>query len=281
MILDINGAKLFVDVQGQGPAIIAHHGAPGMGSHATPKRALAPLADSHTVITFDARGSGQSEKVGPYTHEQWVADVDAIRAHFGFETFILKGGSYGGFIALEYVLAHPERVSHLILRDTAAANDHQVLAKQNALARAREFPDITREVLDRMFAGEARDDDDFRRIFEIIAPLFDFNYDPERTAARIAQSVVHAEAHNYAFKFNLPNYDLRGRLHEIAAPTLVTVGRHDWIMPVSASEVIANGIRNAEFVVFEHSGHSPGTEENDRWIATIREFLARHPSMGR
>ena len=278
MIVDINGAKLFVDVQGEGPAVIGHHGAPGLGSHATPKRALAPLADSHTVITFDARGSGQSEKVGPYTHEQWVADVDAIRAHFGFETIILKGGSYGGFIALEYVLAHPERVSHLILRDTAAANDHQAVAKQNALARASEFPDITREVLDRMFAGEAHDDADFRRTFEIIAPLYDVNYDPERMAARIAQGVFHAEAHNYAFKHNLPAYDLRSRLHEIAAPTLVTVGRHDWITPVSASEVIANGIPNAELVVFEHSGHSPQIEENDRWIATIRDFLARHPS---
>ena len=81
------------------------------------------------------------------------------------------GGSYGGFIALEYVLAHPDRVTHLILRDTAAANDHQEAAKRNALARAAEFPAITPELLDRMFAGEVYDDEDFRRTFGVIAPL--------------------------------------------------------------------------------------------------------------
>ena len=276
MILEINGARLFVDVQGAGPAIIAHHGAPGMGSHGTPKKALAPLSDSYTVITFDARGSGQSEAVPPYTHEQWVADVDGVREHFGLERFILTGGSYGGFIALEYTLAHPDRVTHLILRDTAAANDHQEAAKGNALARAAEFPAITPELLDRMFAGEMHDDEDFRRTFEVIAPLYNVDYDPQETSARVAEGVFRAETHNYAFKNNLADYDLRSRLHEIQVPTLITVGRHDWITPLSASEVIADGILNAELVVFEHSGHSPQLEENERWIATIRDFLARH-----
>ena len=276
MILTINGAQLFVDVMGTGPAIIAHHGAPGMGSHATPKRALTPLADAYTVITFDARGSGQSEALPPYTHAQWVADGDAIRAHFGLERFILGGGSYGGFIALEYVLAHPDRVSHLILRDTAASNDHQEVAKRNALARAHEFAGITPVLLDRMFAGEAYDDEDFRRTFGAIAPLYDVNHDPARAAARIAQGVFRAETHDYAFKHNLAAYDLRDRLHEVQAPTLVTVGRHDWITPVSAAEVIATGIPNAELVVFENSGHSPQLEENERWVATVRDFLARH-----
>ena len=276
MNLEINGARLFVDVQGTGPAIIAHHGAPGMGNHATPKKALAPLADSHTVITFDARGSGRSEALPPYTHEQWVADLDGLREHFGLERFILTGGSYGGFISLEYVLAHPDRVSHLILRDTAAANDYEEAAKRNALARAKEFPGITPERLDRMFAGEVHDDEDFRRTFETIAPLYDVNYDPARVAARIAQGVFRAEPHNYAFKHNLAQYDLRSRLHEIQVPTLVTVGRHDWITPVAASETIAEGIPNAELVVFENSGHSPQIEENELWIATIRDFLARH-----
>ena len=276
MILEINGARLFVDVQGAGPAIIAHHGAPGMGSHGTPKKALAPLSDSYTVITFDARGSGQSEAVPPYTHEQWVADVDGVREHFGLERFILTGGSYGGFIALEYTLAHPDRVTHLILRDTAAANDHQEAAKGNALARAAEFPAITPELLDRMFAGEMHDDEDFRRTFGVIAPLYNVDYDPQETSARVAEGVFRAETHNYAFKNNLADYDLRSRLHEIQVPTLITVGRRDWITPLSASEVIADGILNAELVVFEHSGHSPQLEENERWIATIRDFLARH-----
>ena len=66
MYLTINGIRLNVDVQeaasgggargGARPAIYGHHGAPGLGTHATPKRALAPLADSYKIVTLDARG---------------------------------------------------------------------------------------------------------------------------------------------------------------------------------------------------------------------------------
>ena len=277
MFITVNSAQLFVDVQGQGSPIIAHHGAPGLGSHATPKRAFAPLADTHQVITFDARGSGQSDATPPYTHAQWVADVDALREHFGFDHFVLTGGSYGGFISLEYVLEHPERVTHLILRDTAASNDHNEVAKANALARAKEFPDITPELLDRMFAGEMVDDEDLRSCYETIAPLYDVNFDPMKLKERIKNTNFRAETHNIAFSRNLPDYDLRSRLHEIQIPTLVVVGRHDWITPVSASEEIAAGIPNSELVIFENSGHSPQLEENNHFITTVRNFLAQHP----
>ena len=275
MFITINGAELFVDIQGEGPAIIAHHGGPGMGSHANAKAAFAPLADQYQIISFDARGSGRSSAIPPYTHAQWVSDLDGLRAHLGLERFILTGGSYGGYIALEYALEHPERVTHLILRDTAASHAYEAQAKATALARAAEFPDINEEDLNRIFAGQVKDDDDFRRLFETIAPLYDANYDPERTRRWVEDITFRAETHNVAFSQNIPRFDLTDRLHEISAPTLVIVGRHDWITPVEASEVIAAGIPNAELVIFEHSGHSPQQEENARFTRVVREFLQR------
>jgi proline iminopeptidase len=64
------------------------------------------------------------------------------------------------------------------------------------------------------------------------------------------------------------------RLGEIAVPTLITVGRVDWISPVAASEQLAAGLPNAQLAIFEKSGHSPQIEERDAWLATVREFLA-------
>lgn len=275
MFIDINGANLWVDVQGESnqPTIIAHQGGPGMGSHATPKRAFAPLADAYQVITFDARGSGKSDGIPPYTHAQWVADVDALREHFGLDTFIMTGGSYGGYIALEYTLAYPEHVTHLILRDTAASSHYEDQAKQNALDKAKDFPSINRADLDRLFAGEMRDDQDFRDCFTMIAPLYDANYDPEKTAERVANIHFRAETHNAAFSENKHHYDVSNRLKEIDVPTLVIVGKHDWITPVVASEELARNIPNAELVVFENSGHSPQLEENERFMAVVRRFL--------
>ncbi|CAN5859028.1 alpha/beta hydrolase [soil metagenome] len=279
MFMTVNDVELFVDIQGQGPPIIAHHGGPGMGSHANDKAAFAPLADIYQIVSFDARGSGRSGAVPPYTHAQWVADLDALREQLGFERFIMTGGSYGGYIALEYTLAHPERVTHLILRDTAASHQYESQAKATALARAAEFPEINEDDLNRIFAGKMKDDNDFKRTFAAIAPLYDANYELEKTKQWLERITFRAQTHNFAFSQNIPGFDLIARLGEITVPTLVIVGRHDWITPLEASQELAAGVPNAELVVFENSGHSPQQEEHERFVAVVRDFLERAKSV--
>lgn len=58
--MKINGAELVVEAFGptDAPAMIVHHGAPGLGSRSEPKRSFGPFADRFRVIVFDARGSG-------------------------------------------------------------------------------------------------------------------------------------------------------------------------------------------------------------------------------
>lgn len=275
MRLKINNAELLINIQGTGVPIIAHHGAPGMSTHEEPKRAFGPLTDKHQLITFDARGSGSSEAKGPYTHEQWVADIDAIREHFSIEKFIMAGGSYGGFLALEYAIRHPDRVTHVVLRD-AAARDYGPEAKAIALARAKEFPQITQEVLDHVFDGTMRNNAHYRECWEIIAPLYNVNYDPEVVRKRNDLIPFNYETKNFAFANNLPKYDVRGQLHKISVPVLITVGRHDWITPVQASEELHALLPNSELAIFENSGHSPQQEEAELWLATVRDFLTRH-----
>lgn len=278
MFVSINGIKLRVDVQGESNQlpIYAHHGAPGLGTHRTPKKAFGPLADTYRVVTFDARGSGESDAVPPYTHAQWVADLDALREHFGDEKIILTGGSYGGYVALEYVLTHSQRVSHLILRGTSASRKFEGLSRRNALARAAEFPDITEKLLDKLFEGRVESDEAFREAYATIAPLYDASTTPEKAAERVASATFRVDTHNQAFSQNIPNYDLTRRLHEIQTPTLIVVGRHDWITPVESSEELAACIPNSELVIFEYSGHSPQLEENERFTIVVRDFLTRH-----
>jgi proline iminopeptidase len=153
----INGAELEVEVLGDpgAPVLIAHHGAPGIGSLSEPKASFGALADTHRVIVFDARGSGQSSDTPPYTHAQWVADVDALREWAGVEQIVMAGGSYGGFVALEYALAHPDRVKALVLRDTAAADTFRGTARERALNTDRTTIDM--ELFDRSFTGQVRD----------------------------------------------------------------------------------------------------------------------------
>ncbi|GAA3665958.1 alpha/beta hydrolase [Nonomuraea antimicrobica] len=276
MYVDINGNRLNVEVLGEGEnVIIAHHGAPGLGSLTEPRASFGRLADAYRVVVFDARGSGSSGLTGPFSHEQWVADVEALRRWIGAERVVIAGGSYGGFIAMEYAARHPDRVSAVVLRDTSADNANQELATRNAAASSRVA--IDRDKLDRIMSGTVRDDDDLRDCWREILPLYDHDFDPVRDRAKVEQRVAatpyHYETHNYAFAVNQPAYDIKHLLPGITAPTLVTVGRHDWITPPECSETIARLIPRAELRIFEKSGHSPQVEEADLWEATVRTFL--------
>ncbi|HEY9499297.1 MAG TPA: alpha/beta hydrolase [Terrimesophilobacter sp.] len=274
-MVEINGNLLAVEVLGSpdAPVIITHHGAPGLGSRAEPRASFGRLADEYRVLAFDARGSGQSEGKGEFSHEQWAADIDGLREWIGAETIVIAGGSYGGFMAMEYATRYPDRVAAVVLRDTSADNSNGHLARDNALASDRVKIDM--EKFDRIDVGQVRDNDDLRDCWREILPLYDFVYDPESVERKVAATPYRYEAHNYAFSVNLPQYDLKPLLPSISVPMLITVGRTDWITPVTCSETIARLVPNSTMVVFEKSGHSPQIEEAEAWTQTVRDFLHR------
>lgn len=214
------------------------------------------------------------------SHEQWAADIDGLREWIGAQTIIMAGGSYGGFMSMEYAVRYPERVSALVLRDTSPDNSNAGLARKNALASDRVRVDM--EKFDRIDQGRVRDDGDLRDCWREILPLYDFHYDPSAIEKKVAATPYRFQAHNYAFSLNLPKYDLKADLPKVTAPTLITVGRVDWITPVACSEIIAELIPNSTLAVFEKSGHSPQIEEAEAWTATVRDFLHKVcPPQGR
>ncbi len=271
----VNGVSLVYDEAGQGTAFVTLHGGPGMSGRSGDWGTFQPLADSFRLVSYDQRGSGESEGVEPYSHAQFVADLEALRQELQLGRMVLLGGSYGGFIALEYALTHPQNLHALILRDTAASNRFQDTSKDKAMASGFPMDEVT---LDRLFSGEVRDDQDFRDSYAMIQPLYTVERDLEKEAAQLARIPFRYQTHNWAFSRNQPGYDLVSRLPELTVPVLVTVGRHDWITPLEASEELAAALPNSELVVFEHSGHSPQSEEHGLYLKTVREFLARHLS---
>ena len=280
MDVTINGCRLNVEVLGpeDGPVLIAHHGGGGIGSLGEPKATFGPLADRFRVVVFDARGCGLSEGIPPYSHEQWAADVDGLRQWIGAEEIVVAGGSYGGFIALEYAVRYPEHVSAIILRDTSPDGSNLELAFENA--RTQDRVEIDWERFNRYWHGEVHDDADLKQLWSELIPLYDFEYDPEKSAAAVEAGIYRHEAHNWCFQHNWGAYDLKDQLPSVTVPTLVTVGRRDWVTPVSSSETIAKLMPNAELVVFEKSGHSPQNEERELFQQTIREFIDRAVPVG-
>jgi proline iminopeptidase len=270
----INDNELNVEVLGDegAPVLIAHHGGGGIGSLAEPKATFGPLSDKFRVLVFDARGCGLSEGKPPFSHAQWAADVDALREWIGVDEVVIAGGSYGGFIAMEYALAYPEHTRAMILRDTSPDNSNLGRAFESARAQTR--VEINWDNFNRYWSGQITDDQDLKDRWAEIIPLYDYEYDPVKSAQSVEAGIYRHEAHNWCFKYNMPDYDLRPKLATVTCPTLVTVGRTDWITPVSCAETIASLIPNSKLVVFEKSGHSPQIEQFELFQQVMRDFLA-------
>ncbi len=273
MDVTINGCRLNVEVLGaeDAPVLIAHHGGGGIGSLAEPRATFGPLSDVFRVIVFDARGCGRSEGVPPYSHAQWAADVDGLREWAGAEQVVVAGGSYGGFVAMEYAVAYPDRVLAMVLRDTSCDSSNLALAYENA--RNQDRVEIDWDSFDRYWTGRIHDDEDLKARWAELIPLYDFDYDPVRSAAAVEAGTYRHESHNWCFQHNMPTYDLRPQLPDVTCPTLVTVGRADWVTPVSAAQTIADLVPDSRLVVFERSGHSPQVEERDLFQQVVRDFL--------
>ena len=222
-------------------------------------------------MVFDARGCGVSEGKPPFSHAQWAADVDGLREWLGAEQVMVAGGSYGGFIAMEYAVRYPDRVQAMILRDTSADNSNLERAFESA--RHQDRVEINWDNFNRYWSGRIYDDADLKARWADIIPLYDYEYDPVAAAARVEAGIYRHEAHNWCFEQNMPGYDLKPQLPGVRCPTLVTVGRTDWITPVASAETIAALIPDSRLVIFEKSGHSPQIEEADKFQAVLRDFI--------
>ena len=287
MYAEVNGAELYYEVHGPdgAPAILTLHGGPGISDHAKAVEAFEPLTDEYRVVAYDHRGCGASELAPPYSNEQYARDADALREHLGLGEVVLLGGSYGGFVAQEFVTTvGTENVAAVVLRDTAAHGGWDEQARETARekwddlqAGAFDVPEVTWAEFQRMMGGEMRSDEEFERVFHAVAPLYAPSFEAfDAEAAREATEArnFHHETHNTMFTEEFPEMDYRDALPGVDVPVLVTVGRGDWITPVGASEELADLLPDARLEVFEESGHSPNLDQQEAYVALVREFLA-------
>ncbi|HEY1367358.1 MAG TPA: alpha/beta fold hydrolase [Gaiellaceae bacterium] len=274
----VNGATLHVETLGppDGAPLAILHGGPGLGDCRDQLRDYGPLQDEFRLLFYDARGSGRSEERPPYTHEQWAADVDELTRQQGFDRFGLLGHSYGGIVAMEYVVRHPERLTHLILVDTTPATVENEESIRRALAAG--LPGIEEGWLRKLFEGRVDSNEEMRGMWEALLPLyFEGEFDPALPKQMADRTFFHYATHNFAFSVNNPSYDVRGRLGDVDVPTLVICGANDWITPLTTSKEIASLIPGSLLEVFEHSGHMPMIEENEKFVAVVRDFLRQPP----
>jgi len=276
VFLEGDGVRLFTRQVGSGPPVVVLHGGPGAShDYLLPQYDL--LAQGRSLFYYDQRGGGQSPvprdvAVGWREH---VADLDAIRLHLGLERLTLCGYSWGGLLAVLYVLEHADRVERLALVSPASITAEYRRQFDQEFARRMQAPEIKRE-RDALRASGLRERDPEayqRRAFELsVAGYFrDFhdakNLTPFRVVARTQDEVWRS----------LGDYDLRPRLRELTSrislpASLVIHGSFDPI-PLAGSRELATLVhaRLKELAV----GHCPHVEATNEFVRALDEFLPK------
>ena len=275
----LNGVQIHYTVRGKGPLLIAHSGGPG--ADARDWDDFAKIDDFVTIIAIHPRGSGLS---GPaagdaYLLPDYASDVDALCRYLGLEKPMLMGWSHGGMVALEYAIRYPDSLSKLILFDTSAYFGEflsDVEASVQAFKNEPWFEDSL-DALKKEWAGEYQTDEDMGRLWQREKKFYFKKFDvrAQAYAERTKDTLIKIAPLRVFNEKEAPSFDLRPQLEKINVPTLIIVGRHDFITNVEMAKEMAARIPNAQMEVFEESGHYGFVEEPEKFYRVVKEFVEK------
>ncbi len=265
---EVNGAEIYYESIGSGPAILMMHGGLGL-SHDYFRPYFDQLSATNTVVYYDHLGNGRSAKPDDYaemTFDRMTSDAAELMTALGHETFTLIGHSYGGFIAQEFAAQYGDRLDKLVLVDTVPAFDY---------APGVSGTDEQMAAFGKLFTAPMADNADWQATWNPVVQMYFHEWDAEVGADLDARTVYEYRAWNASGAL-LATFNTLEKLPEIAVPTLVMGGRHDGITPPEpGAERIAATMPNAELAIFENSGHYPFIEEEDAFFETLTGFLAQ------
>jgi len=260
-----DGVGLEVSVLGDGPGLMLVHGFGGAKEDFCDH--VETLAGSHTVVTFDHRGHGASDK--PYDHETYTlerlrADVLAVAEAAGLDRFRLLGHSMGGMVARGIAIRHPERLEALVLMDTSHGpipGFDPALMKLAAEVALTQGKDALKQILDE---AAPLDSPAYQRLLEERPGYEEFG---ERKWADLSERMWAGVAKAIAYQD-----DELDALAEVSCPTLVIVGELDKPF-LGSCRRMAETIPGARLAIIPDAGHSPQFENADVWIDELAGFL--------
>jgi proline-specific peptidase len=276
-----DGYRVWYRRVGSGPLtpLLILHGGPGAGHDYL--ETLEALADERPVIFYDQLGCGRSDK--PDDPSRWhigrfVREVDLVRQALGLSRIHLLGQSWGGWLAIEYMLGQPAGIDGPILASTSASIP-QFVAECERLKS--ELPPDVYATLQKYESAHDYSHPAYEKAAEEfykrhLCRLWPWPDPYLRTVGNLTNNQVY-ETMNGPNEFmvigNLQTWDRIGRLDEIRARTLITVGKYDELSPTCA-ETLRQGIPGSRTALFEHSSHTAHLEETDAYLAVVRAFLA-------
>ena len=288
---EVNGAKIWTVSFGEGEPLFFIAGGPG-GAHVG-LRSFDELADAYTLVYYDGFGRGKSDTaqdVRAYSLDRDVEDLEALRKVMGFDRINVLGHSYGGVVAQAFAIKYPESVDHLILANSFhsflmwQANDdncnHEI--KTN-------YPEVWDTLMVVRAQGYVSSDQVHQDIYGRVPYGFLYAYNPDkfrrkdgkkrraypnRFNSKLYYQMVGKDG-DFIVGSDIGNFDFRKDLKDLKMPILIIAGRYDRVAVPAEMIKYKTYCPQAEYVMFEYSGHNPQVEEPEKEFALIREFLEK------
>jgi pimeloyl-ACP methyl ester carboxylesterase len=259
---DINGARLYYEVVGAGHPLLLLHA--GVADSRMWDDQWQPFARRYRAIRYDLPGFGQSQLPGqPYALHDAVAE---LLGFLGVERAHVVGVSFGGRIALDFALAHPEMLSALVLvcPDVGGAQPSDALRRfgeeEEALLERGDLAAATELNLRMWVDGPQRTSD---------------QVDPS-VRERVREMQHHAFAIPMTEGFELLRLEPPAieRLAEVRAPTLIVIGNLDQPEKLALADRLVDEIPGARKVVIPGAAHMVSMERPAEFNQVVLDFLA-------
>lgn len=266
--------------------LIVLHGGPG-ATHDYLVSIADIAASGRPVILYDQLGNGRSTHLPERGADFWTVDLFVRELHNLVDTLGIRdahhvlGQSWGGFLAQEYALTQPQGLRSLVLADTAASFPDFV-TEANKLREL--LPPQVEATLRRHEAAGTTDDPEYVAACDVfyrrhVCRLETWPDEVVEAFAWIDRDPTVYHTMNGPSEFHvigsIRDWQSKDRLDQISVPTLLVSGAHDEATP-AVQKTMLDGIRGAQWTLFEDSSHMPHVEEREKYMAVVSEWLGAH-----
>ncbi|PWI30528.1 alpha/beta hydrolase [Flavobacteriaceae bacterium LYZ1037] len=283
---EIDGYKINVEVLGEGDPIFFLPGGPG-NSHDYMQGNFGQYYKSNTVVFFDFLGRGKSDDakdVSEYSVENDVELIEKLRQVLGYNKISLVGHSYGTVPAQAYAIKYPEHLDKMVLINGfhSGAMWQANCDSYNHYAKTH-FPEKWKQVDSLRALGYVSSQEPLKTVYGNFPTKYIYyhntslkqNVPKEKFrgwAGDVYETIIGRDG-DFDVSGSMINQDYRQQLKDIKAKTLIVAGRYDGVSTPEFAVQYKTFMPQAQFEMFEQSGHNPYLEEPEKFYTIFETFF--------
>lgn len=283
---NIDGYNINVEVLGEGNPIFFLPGGPG-NSHDYMQGNFGQYYKTNSVVFFDWLGRGKSDdakNISEYSVENDVQMIEKLRKILGFDRISLVGHSYGTVPAQAYAIKYPYQVDKMVLINGfhSGAMWQANCDSYNHYAKTH-FPEKWEQVDSLRNLGYLSSEEPLKSLYGSFPTKYIYyhntalkqnfpDYEHRSWANDVYVSIIGKDG-DFDVSGSMINQDYRRKLKHVKAKTLIVAGRYDGVSTPEFAVQYKRFMPQAQFVMFEQSGHNPYLEEPEKFYSIFEAFM--------